>query len=234
MIRLNRADFTDVEGIGAVVDDVWEQSILPEVCHAQIEDDACALWVAKEGKTVLGFASAFLSVARDGLRRWEFDLLAVQRASQGQGLGQALIRRVCEDGEKQAAAVIRAAVRVDNVPSQRAFEKTGFSTDGQTYRLLLWGAGEGTVPRHTLSPVSLIPVDTLTYRGLWMEGLEQAPPRIQRAAVRAARAMVAQEHRLNAGALVRFADEPRLARDLRDEAAVQGVYHWFVKPYQKA
>jgi ribosomal protein S18 acetylase RimI-like enzyme len=234
MFRLERADLADVEGIAAVVYEVWELTILPEVCQAQIQGDASALWIARDGRAVVGFASAFLTPGRDGRRRWELDLLAVCPASQRRGLGQALIGRVCEDGERQGAAVVRAAVRVDNVLSQRAFERTGFSTDGRTHRLLLWGPQDGAVTHRSLSPVSLIPVDTLTYRGLWLEGLDQARPSTQRAAVQAARATVAQEHRLNAGALVPLTKEPCLARDLRDEAAAQGVYYSFVRPCQRS
>lgn len=234
MIRLTRAVASDVAGIGAVVHDVWEQEILPDVCRAQMEGDASALWVARNGDDVLGFVSGFLTRSRAGRLRWEIDLLAVRRASQGQGLGQSLIRRICEDGEKRGAVLARAAIRVENLPSQKAFEKAGFSTAGRIHHLYLWDPQSGAVSHRSLDPVLLLPVDTLTYRGLWIEGLEQVSWSKQRLAVRTARAWAARaratrESRLNTGALVPDGDGDILAPDLRDQAHVQGRYCWFVR-----
>lgn len=230
MIHLARAALTDIEGIRAVVRDIWEQDALPDVCKAQIQDDACALWVAKERDDVLGFVSAFLTLDRAGHRRWEIDLLAVRHASQGHGLGQRLIRRVYQDAARQDVALARAAIRVENVPSQRAFERAGFSTDGQVYHLLLWSPQRVDVLAACPQGVSLLPVDTLTYRGLWIEGLAGLPHAEQRCVVRTARATIARENRLNTGALISADDEHLLAPDLRDEAKLQGEYCWFVKP----
>jgi len=229
VIRVTRAVASDVEGIGAVVHEVWKLEILSDVCRAQIESDASALWVARNGDDVLGFVSAFLTRSRAGRRRWEIDLLAVRPASQGQGLGQRLIRRAWEDGERRGAALARAAIRVENLPSQKAFEKTGFSTDGRIHHLFLWDPQSGAVPHRSPDPVLLVSVETLTYRGLWIEGLERVSWSKQRLAVRTARARVASERRLNTGALVPHGDVAILAPDLRDQAHVQGRYCWFVR-----
>jgi ribosomal protein S18 acetylase RimI-like enzyme len=233
MTRVIRATLNDVEGIAAVVHDVWAQGILPKVARAQIEDDACALWVAREEDDVLGFISAFLTRSRTGERRWEVDLLAVEPASRGQGLGQRLIRGVCQDGEEQGATLARAAIRVDNVPSQAAFRKAGFSTDGRLHHLLLWEPEDGILPPPDLGRVSLTSVDTLTYRGVWIEGLQRVSPSVQRAAVRAARGMAARQGRLKTGALIPVEGQGELATDLRAEAKCQGRYHCFIKPSSK-
>ncbi|MEE8391690.1 MAG: hypothetical protein V3S14_12970, partial [Anaerolineae bacterium] len=66
MIDFRRATLADVNGIVAVVYDVWGQDILADVCKAQIQNDTCALWVAADGDNVAGFVSAFLTVGNGG------------------------------------------------------------------------------------------------------------------------------------------------------------------------
>lgn len=229
MISLRKAEPADVEGIKTVLRDVWDQDVLPAVCRAQIEDDASDLWVAAVDGAVGGFVSAFLTVTSDGQRRWEIDLIAVRPASQGQGLGTRLIRRVCEDSRARTASVTRALIRVENVPSQTAFEKAGFAMDRRRHRLFLWPPGSGGETHAYIGPVTLLPVDTLTYRGLWIEGLTSVPAEEQHRAVNVARSIVAAEGRLNTGAVIPADEENRLAPDLRDKARLHGEYHWFEK-----
>ncbi len=234
MVRLARATPTDVAGIGMVIQDVWEQDILPDVGRAQIEDDHASLWVAKERGEVLGFASAFLTGNRAGHLRWEVDLVAVRSAHQGEGLGTKLIQRVCEDALGRGAGLARALVGVDNYPSQVAFHRAGFTSDHFVYRLLIWPplarAPRGSCPDR----VSLHPVDTLIYRGVWIEGLERAQPSAQRCAVTAARSLVAEQDRLNAGAVIPAGKEDLLPARLLDRSEMQGEYCWFVRPLTPA
>lgn len=229
MIRLRRAVVSDVEGIGNVVREVWGQEILPDVCRAQIEDVECELWVAEGEDDILGFISAFLTVNKDGHRRWEMDLVAVRPSQQGRGLGQRLIRRACEGAVRVDAAVARALIRLSNVASQKAFQRTGFTTDRRIYHLLLWSPTpiDGPAPRPR--GASLTPVDTLTYRGLWIEGLEQMTPSKQHLVVNAARSTVAREKRLNAGALIPADKVHLLTADPRAQAKLHGRYYWFAK-----
>jgi len=229
--KFRRATLTDVSGIAAVVYDVWEQDILADVCKAQIQDDACALWVAVDGDDVAGFVSAFLTVGVGGVRRWEVDLLAVKHVSRGRRLGQKLVLVACQDAARHSVSVARAAIRADNVASQRTFENAGFATDRRVHQLLLWTPRFGDSPDVCPRDVTLLPVDTVTYRGLWVEGLTSAGlgAELQRDVVRTARSVAAREERLNTGALIP-ADEARLlAADLRDQAGVHGEYYWFVK-----
>ncbi len=229
MILLRRAVVSDVEGIGDVVREVWGQEILPDVCRAQIEDVECELWVAEGDDDVLGFISAFLTVDGDGHRRWEMDLVAVRPSQQGRGLGQRLIRRACQGAVRLDAAVARALIRLSNVASQKAFQRAGFTTDRRIYHLLLWSPTPIDGPDLRPEDVSLVPVDTLTYRGLWIEGLEQMTPSKQHLVVDAARSNVARENRLNAGALIPVDKVHLLTADLRAQAKLHGRYYWFAK-----
>lgn len=230
MIGIRRATPTDVADIGSVIRDVWGQEILPEVCLVQIADAPGALWVAEERGHVAGFASAFATLSAANQRRWEIDLVAVRPSYEGRGAGHRLIKRASRDGAQRGVAVVRALVRVSNLPSQRAFRKAGFTTDHRRYHLLLWSPKSAQIRTPSLDGVSLVPVDSLTYRGLWIEGLEHAAAREQHAVVAAARATIARDGRLNAGALVEAEREYLLAADLRAQAEMRGEYYWFVKP----
>ncbi|HET91802.1 MAG TPA: GNAT family N-acetyltransferase [Chloroflexi bacterium] len=232
MIHLRRAVPTDEAGIARVAHEVWNQAILPPVCQAQITTPGAALWVAVEGNDVLGFASAFLTVDRRGKRRWEVDLLAVRPVHRGQHLGRRLVACICQAPQARTAALARAAIRVENVASQRAFESVGFATDRQVHELLLWTPQPGADAAHSIEPVTLLPVDTLTYRGLWIEGLtgEGITPEGQCQAVRVARSWAARERRLNVGALIPRCELPALAAELQSQASVHGTYYWFRLP----
>lgn len=231
MIVLRKATPADVSGIAAVAHDVWQQDILPDVCEAQTRCRACALWVAMEGNDVAGFVSAFLTVDNEGKRRWEVDLLAVRRASQGQRLGQRLVEAACADERAHGTPIARAAIRVDNIASQRTFKNAGFTTDGEVHKLLTWTPTCDTGPIIYGGSVTLVPVDTLTYRGLWLEGLTAYNVDIdeQRSAVQMARSIIAWEGRHNTGAMIPAIGSHRLAPDLEVSAKMIGKYHWFVK-----
>jgi L-amino acid N-acyltransferase YncA len=231
MIVLHKATPADVPGIAAVVRDAWGQDILPDVCEAQTRCQACALWVAAEEDDVAGFASAFLTADKDGKRRWEVDLLAVRHASQGQRLGQRLVEAACADERAHGIPLARAAIHVDNVASQKTFESAGFATDGEIHKLLVWMPTRDTGPIVYGGSVTLVPVDTLTYRGLWLEGLTayNVDEDEQHSAVHMARSIIAWEGRHNTGAMIPTIGSHRLASDLEASAKMIGEYHWFVK-----
>ncbi|MCK4316745.1 MAG: hypothetical protein KAX24_13335, partial [Anaerolineae bacterium] len=119
--------------------------------------------------------------------------------------------------------------------SQKTFENAGFTTDWRIHKLLLWTPDPSDNPIAYARNVTLLPMDTLTYRGLWIEGLTSEGLTIeeQRQAVKTARSMIARDGRLNTGALIPvYYEEHLLATDLRETASVHGEYYWFVKPME--
>jgi L-amino acid N-acyltransferase YncA len=244
VIQIRKARALDIEGIADVVKDVWEQQILPDVCEAQIVGASSALWVAtddadeypageRHAGAVIGFVSAFLTADAWGHRRWEVDLVAVRQDGQGQGLGTQMISRVCKAGESNGISLARALIRAENTASQRAFRNAGFTTDGQLHHLLLWSPKPGAVSMPRIEGIILLSAETLTYRGLWIDGLENVTPNEQRSVVAAARAMIARDRRLNTGAVIPQDREHHLAVDVRSEASIHGEYLWFVKPHSR-
>ena len=147
----------------------------------------CGTWVATVDGNVAGFVSAFVTPGRQGERRWEFDLVAVRRDDQGKGLGKRLLRQASEKGRSRSLETSRAFVRTENVQSQRIFEAVGYKSDRRVHLLHLWEPeSSGGSGRSQPDEVKLIPVDTLTYRGLWIEGLSTVPEDSQETALKIA------------------------------------------------
>jgi N-acetylglutamate synthase-like GNAT family acetyltransferase len=231
MITMRKATPADVPGIATVTRDVWGQDILPDVCEEQTHCQVCALYIVEEAGDIAGFVSAFLTVDNVGNRRWEVDLLAVRPASQGQRLGQQMVEAACWDAQELTVPFARAAIRVDNIASQKTFTRAGFKTDEQVHKLLLWSPAHDGSPIIYGGSVTFVPVNTLTYRGLWLEGLTtyKVDKQEQRKAVQIARSLIAWEGRHNIGAMIPAEEYHRLAPDLLEAAQLQGEYYWYTK-----
>ena len=227
MISIRRSVAADRDGVERIVNDVWDQDVRDDAFRTHLQAETHSLWVAEAQDEIVGFVSAFMTPARDGQTRWEIDLIAVEPAYQGQGIGGELIAKTYRDGQVRAP-VARALIRVDNLPSQRAFRRMGFSSDGEIYQLLIWTPQPGA-DRPCPDQIALLPVDALTYRGLWIEGLDSLSRQDQRRALEVARAVAAAESCDNAGAVFLARQVEDLPPQLRAEADLQGKYVWFNK-----
>lgn len=229
MIR--KASPNDAEGVEAITQMLWDQKIDFGMFRDHVANKACSLCVAVEDDQVVGFVSSFLTVDVQNRRRWEVDLLAVRPDQQGKGLGTALIQSIGCDAKAHRVDVVRALVRTDNIASQKAFERAGYTSDGCIHHLYLWMpqmySGEIVVPQQ----VTLSPLDTLTYRGLGIEGLMSASlsEEERRRIILAARHRVASEGRNNTGALIPVDEEGLLPLQVREQGEIQGAYCWWIK-----
>ena len=160
---------SDIPGIARVCEAAFAESIDPEVCLRQIADPTIDLHVAVEGSEIAGFVSAF---ALDGAtdNPWFVDSLAVHPQSQGRGYGRHLIESTWTTARRRGFRLSRALVRADNAPSQRCFAHCGYATDQRSHSLYIWPP-QASAANGKTDPVRLLPVDTITYRGLWLEGL---------------------------------------------------------------
>lgn len=233
MASIQRATLEDIPGIARVVEAVWpDDTLLVEAAQEQITRASSALWVIRAADQVAGFAFGFLTESYDDVRHWEIDLLAVHPRVQGHGLSQKLIGLMWKEAEEHSVDLARALVRTDNAPAQRAFAAAGFENTRRVQNMYLWSPIDGAAPSSQLPfGVMLRPVDTLTYRGLWIEGMDPAnlPPDAQREIVTAARTQAAAEERFNTSALLPAHTENRLAPDLRAMGVMQGRYHWWIR-----
>ena len=223
MRTIRPATAGDIPGIAQVCKAAFAEQIEPAVCLRQIADPTIDLHVAVEGAEVAGFVSAF---ALDGAadNPWFVDSLAVRPQSQGRGYGRHLIESTWTTAHRRGLRLSRALIRTDNAPSQRCFAHCGYATDQRPHHLYIWPPQVSAANGKT-DPVRLLPVDTITYRGLWLEGLADACAEIQRRAVQQARDYCAREGRGPSSALI--ADPSRLDAALLEQAEVKGEYHWW-------
>ena len=227
MDQIREATPEDAEGIDNVLSEVWNQSIDEEVFHSQLRSDARGIWVATVNDEVLGFASAFKTSDLNKRGRWKIDLVAVRPSNQNRGLGRRLVRRAWKETERFKLDFSRAFVRITNIESKRMFQQAGFVTDWRTHVLHIWEprASDGEI--ECSKDVNLIPVDTLTYRGLWIEGLtsNRLSESDQRRVIANAQHRVYLESRLNTGAFIPANELSGLAEDVRKQAIEHGKYH---------
>lgn len=126
-------------------------------------------YVAIDEKAILGLASSFFTFDRDKNRRFELDLLAVAPGARGRGVGGRLVEASLFAAGDSKPALIRTLVRSNNMSMQRLCRRHGFAVLPRKYKLFV------AVPRPVVRKTQqhqahLIPVDTLNYSGIWLEG----------------------------------------------------------------
>jgi len=231
LFAIRRANLEDAPGITAVKQGAWPGDSHDEtqVAAALNEPDHAAFIAVLErslqGGRVIGFCDGMLTLAADGARRWEVDLLAVLAEARGQGVGRALIAACVEAGRATGAGSIRSLIASENIASQRAFARCGFQSDGDPCRLYVCTdrQPDGGLDSPSVVPdgAYLIPVITCNYSGLWIEGALSAE------AFRLARAICDRHNWDVAGAVIPAAD--RAAQEAAQFAgyALVGEYHWW-------
>ena len=222
-IRLAQPD--DAQAIHRILQETWDESLRFDVFADHISSPEHQLFVAVEAGEVVGFLSAFL--VSNPTPRWEIDLIVVHPKSQGKGIGTSLIQEALTYGSHLGIRWATASIRIDNYASQRAFAKVGWTTDAQVRSLLLWNPLAFRFGTNIPETVHLIPVDTLTYRGLWIEGFiePQLSQQAQRDVIRAAQSRIFDEDRLNTGMFIPDDLKDIIAPDLLTTATNHGQYH---------
>ena len=173
---LRRAQTGDAPDIARIIRTVWSDSNPdPLVIGGLLADGGRATIVAMFDGIAAGFVDAFRSDYETPSGRqpyfWEIDLLAVEPAFHGRGIGAALIAAARDMGHAAGTPCARALVRVDNVGAQIAFKRVGFVPQPEVNGL--YTAGGSLTGNQPDQPAGcrMIGVDTLTYSGIWLEGL---------------------------------------------------------------
>jgi ribosomal protein S18 acetylase RimI-like enzyme len=231
MAEIRRGTLADIDGILEVLVAAFNEAPPdPIYCMELIDRAKNWLWVVEndEGR-IVAFTSSFLTVLQKAIRRWEVDLLAVHPMARGQGWAPQLLKLSGQDARQHKANLTRALVKIDNTAAQRAFNNADFHTTGQLYRLYAWEPQALEPDPISGGSVSLVEVNTLTYRGIWIEGLGANTLTEERALqyVHLAQAVAAQQGRTLVSALLP-AEKP--FGPLLDEAQLLGEYQWWRRP----
>lgn len=168
-IVIRAAICQDATAIARLIEQVFGDDAHPQQIAAVLAEDDHATFAAYQGNAVVGFVDGFLTLDQNGQRRWELDLLAVGAGARGQGVGKALIRQSTNAGSDFGAELSRALVAVGNAPMHAAMRSEGYQTQAAAYGLFT-STQAGVAMAATRGKGYLLPVNTLTYRGIWLEG----------------------------------------------------------------
>ena len=227
-IRLARSD--DAQAIHLILQEVWGEPLLFDVFSDHISSPEHQILVAVDAGEIAGFLSAFL--VSKPTPRWEIDIIIVHSKSQGKGIGTSLIQEALTYGANLGACWAKASIRVNNHASQRAFAKAGFTTDDQVLSLLLWHPLACESVTNVVEDVRFMPVDALTYRGLWIGGFveSQLSVKEQHNVIRAAQSRIFDENRLNTSMFIPDSLKQTIAPNLLASATDYGQFHhWHYK-----
>lgn len=229
-IRLACPD--DAHAIHQILQETWGESLLFDVFADHISSPEHQVLVAVEAGEVSGFLSAFL--VSSATLQWEIDLIVVHPKSQGKGIGTSLIEEALMSGSNLGVHWAKASIRVDNYASQRAFSKVGFTTDAQVRSLFIWNPLVCEPATDVPETVRLIPVNTLLYRGLWIDGFfeSQLSLKEQHDVIRTARNSIFHENRLNTGMFIPDSFKHTITPDLLTAATNFGQYYRWEYPFK--
>jgi GNAT superfamily N-acetyltransferase len=171
MLKIRQADLTDIPHIAAVKSLVWsDETNDPSRIAASLTLPDHFTTVAFEDDQPAGFADGFPTLDVNGVMRWELNLLAVHPAFRGRGLAPRLIQENIQCGLALNPKTSRALIRVGNIASERSFIRCGYTPENFVSGLYVWSSDDNApiaaAPHHS----HLICVDTLSYKGVWVEG----------------------------------------------------------------
>lgn len=201
---------------------VWpDEPVIPAAIGLAISLPTHLTLVATDGDLVVGFVDGFDTLTREGHHRWEVDLLAVHPEWRRQGIATEMLRATLDEGRIRGATQARALVGASNGAMERTMRATGFEI-GEREHVLYIGSEAYEAADQGLEPgLPLVPVTTMRYRGLWIEG-ELTPDLIAAAHVRRE-----AEGRELIGAVVPSADRAANQVALWNGMWPTGLYHWW-------
>ena len=194
-MKFRLATVADTAHIARLIHLTWGTPAYEDLIAEVLVRPEMPVWIVTGDNGLAGFCSGFMTRAADGTPRWEVDLLAVACEARGQGLGRKLIKQSMQFGRQRGVALCRALIAVDNAASARCFEVNGFNAETACD---LWVGPPATIEVSAPCPdgAHLIAVETLTYRGVWVEGRYDVP------ALMAAQQLALADGRNTVGAVI--------------------------------
>lgn len=230
-VDFRRGSIADAKDIAAVKDAVWPHNSIDvdHIAAIMAEPDRIT-YVADIQGQIVAFVDAFLTLSAAGVLRWEVDLLAVHPDFHRRGLAYQLIDLITSSGQDMGAVLARALVHVDNQASQATFAKCGYQPDEQICCLYISSSAEGNFSECQKSQQSgyLLSVNTMNYRGLWLEN-EFAPEHFAQA--ESIRDCYCWDV---AGAVIHVSDSFGIKSAVRMGWQPVGFYQWWFHPLPAA
>ena len=217
MLAIRQATQADFAAIEQIITNTFDERIEPGAKHLQSN----LILAAELDGALVGFAANFLTRSAVGESRFELDLLAVDPAARGRGVGFALVARCIQAACKSGADSLRALVRADNLTMSRICARAGLLCLARPHQLYIADAEPMIAPGTVAHAAHLVAVDTLTYSGIWLEG------KLSQAAIDQAHQRARAENRSRIGALVPAVDEQSAALLTRSGFISVGAFFWW-------
>ena len=167
---VKRAARIDVPGIASVKQATWPyEQTNEDYIDRVIQDESHFTLVATESLQIVGFVDGFETIAQDGTRRWEIDLLAVHPDHRGRGIAKCLVGACAEHGGQRGCSISRSLIHIGNDNSMKVFTSCGYQPESQVCGLYV-SSNDSDVNIAIPSNLHLGAVDTINYRGVWLEG----------------------------------------------------------------
>ena len=199
-VAIRAAQPSDTEDIARIANDSFSDKIECDQIRRILNLKQNYTCVATVSGQVVGFVDNFNTASASGELRLELDLLAVDRNARGLGAGKALIGQSIALARELNLSSVRALVAVSNRAMRRLCASCGFSQSSEDYQLYVSATCTGTCERQGSESAHLIVVDTLSYRGIWIEGT------VNRAAIASAFSLGRQCECETVGAVVKSQD----------------------------
>jgi len=144
-----RMEVTDLDDVIAIEQMVFSEPWTKEMFYSEFFDNRLSFsFVAKEGEEVLGYLFAWEVSG-------EFHLMniAVDPQWQRQGIGEALMQKMCDVGKERAIGQILLEVRVSNLSAISLYKKLKFSKVGRRKNYYHSPKEDGLILRYDYSPL---------------------------------------------------------------------------------
>jgi N-acetylglutamate synthase-like GNAT family acetyltransferase len=169
-IEIRRATIHDIDAMAEIIMLAFDDVIDTERVRRLLTLSHNYVYVAVKSDVVVGFVENFVTISQDDQVRLELDLLAVHPDARGQGIGKKLIEASINLARRLDVYCLRALIASENGVMQKACQRMNLVPSQDIFGLYVKSA-EQLVNSITEIPTShLIRVETLTYKGIWLEG----------------------------------------------------------------
>lgn len=219
-VQIRIANPDDAGAIGRIALDAGVAAIdadSPRVRRVLAESHT---YVATINAVVIGFIGCFFTSHPMGGRRLELDLLAVAQEAQRRGLGGSLIAACIDFAAEAGVRQTRALVRCENAAMRKLCRRHGFAQSPEAFQLQVVDP-RPVATQSRLHEARLIPVETLSYTGIWLEG------DLSREAIADAHHLAAQIDASVIGAVVPSNALETVKLLQAKDFQLIGAYHWW-------
>ena len=170
-VHFRRAAPSDAAAIARVAEEAFAETIDAASPHFSQVLERGSTFVATIGHDLVGFVDGFLTESPEGETRYELDLLAVSETVRDRCIGGALVSRAVAEAGNTSASILRTLVVSRNTPMRRLCQRLGFKRAPRRFALYVAAPGAIAEPNIVVHQAHLITVTTLTYSGIWLEGI---------------------------------------------------------------